>query len=823
MPEPLTKIHRVRGVGSVVCPHCHGTVGIPQPTIKYVKEPQNPPPAPHPPAPEKVLAGPDGPRVNDLLRPVLAEQSAVFAELARPAAMRALADPSADGPLLNDPETRRLSSAIAAALAAGDLLGRSAVRERWRRERAGVAAFADAPVRFAAFAESPLSVPGNIVPASLYALFKRREPDLSTPEDWLEELERAALTLAVQSGAVLDEKVKAALAAGTFPATPAGVDRLLDAAGVGPANAAYADLVLRTNAHEAYTGGYEAERQSPDVAELLPAWQYFSARLPSSRPHHAARHGNVYPAAVRFADVRGHGVAETAHCLCSPSALTRTAWEAVRAKGGRFAAFADVRAFAGYDPGKHPHKPAGGPDGGQFAPAGGGGGGRTLFDTPSGSRSGPPGETMRDYIKRVDGATEDRPADPAYETEHWKRTEKLADDILGADGDRLYVPRLRAVLIPENASGRGRTADTYAQLRPGEGGSVVVTDNSSGRTARAVIRPDTPGDEAAYKMRRVFGFRVSKEERAKFEGKGGPPAVAAHADAPPAARPADPPPNPVAALPAVYPHGTVFEEESTVIREEGSGAVRGAVKRTRVVWPDPPVAAFAGVDAHGHAHRPAGSPEGGEFAPTGGGGAAVLGPEADKAKFVGQKVGKAEHVHAAGVEQEVARAVKGKWLEDNEPLDVRAVGPGGAEHAIEVKSLLKGGKKSISVHDDALVRKVDYAAAHPGSTYHTVAVDERATYEGGAHAADYSGHRIYYRRGSGAYSLSQMHAVTDAAELRRLVAAPDAALPAKARGALPAGPAVAKLRASAEKAHASRLAKDRARKARLKAATAAGG
>jgi hypothetical protein len=470
-------------------------------------------------------------------------------------------------------------------------------------------------------------------------------------------------------------------------------------------------------------------------------------------------------------------VAETAHCLCSPSALTRTAWEAVRAKGGRFAAFADVRAFAGYDPGKHPHKPAGGPDGGQFAPAGGGGGGRTLFDTPSGSRSGPPGETMRDYIKRVDGATEDRPADPAYETEHWKRTEKLADDILGADGDRLYVPRLRAVLIPENASGRGRTADTYAQLRPGEGGSVVVTDNSSGRTARAVIRPDTPGDEAAYKMRRVFGFRVSKEERAKFEGKGGPPAVAAHADAPPAARPADPPPNPVAALPPVYPHGTVFEEES---------------------------------------------PDGGEFAPKGGG-AAVLGPEADKAKFVGQKVGKAEHVHAAGVEQEVARAVKGKWLEDNEPLDVRAVGPGGAEHAIEVKSLLKGGKKSISVHDDALVRKVDYAAAHPGSTYHTVAVDERATYEGGAHAADYSGHRIYYRRGSGAYSLSQMHAVTDAAELRRLVAAPDAALPAKARGALPAGPAVAKLRASAEKAHASRLAKDRARKARLKAATAAGG
>jgi hypothetical protein len=185
-------------------------------------------------------------------------------------------------------------------------------------------------------------------------------------------------------------------------------------------------------------------------------------------------------------------------------------------------------------------------------------------------------------------------------------------------------------------------------------------------------------------------------------------------------------------------------------------------------------------------------------------------------KFAGAAVGKAEHVHAALVEHEVAEHLGGTQLEDNEPLDVRAPRAGGGEHAVEVKSLLKGGKQELSVHPDALLRKVDYARATPGAVYHTVAVDERATYGGGAFKENYSGNRLYYKRGSGRYSLSQMHPVKDAGELKALVAAKDAELPAAARGGLPKGEAAVKLRAAATKAHAARLAKDRARKARLK-------
>jgi hypothetical protein len=101
--------------------------------------------------------------------------------------------------------------------------------------------------------------------------------------------------------------------------------------------------------------------------------------------------------------------------------------------------------------------------------------------------------------------------------------------------------------------------------------------------------------------------------------------------------------------------------------------------------------------------------------------------------------------------------------------------------------------------------------------YHTVAVDERATYEGGAHAENYSGNRLYYRRGAGRWSLASMHKVKDMGELRRLMNTPDADLPAMARGSLPAGEAIAKLRESATKAHESRLNKDRARKQRIRA------
>ncbi len=193
---------------------------------------------------------------------------------------------------------------------------------------------------------------------------------------------------------------------------------------------------------------------------------------------------------------------------------------------------------------------------------------------------------------------------------------------------------------------------------------------------------------------------------------------------------------------------------------------------------------------------------------------------AEKSKFVGEVVGKREHVYAEKREKEIARHLGGKQLKDNEPLDVRVpkAGDGGGHHAVEVKSLLKGKKQAITVHDDALLRKVKYQADHPDSTFHTVVLDHRHKYDRGAHKEHHSGHDLYYKRGSGHYALSAMHKVDSHEDLKRLLHTPDHLLPEKAQGALPGGDRIARLEESATRAHASRLTKDRARKQRIKAA-----
>lgn len=196
-----------------------------------------------------------------------------------------------------------------------------------------------------------------------------------------------------------------------------------------------------------------------------------------------------------------------------------------------------------------------------------------------------------------------------------------------------------------------------------------------------------------------------------------------------------------------------------------------------------------------------------------GGGDAEDEGSGDEPKKKSTTVGKAEHVHAARVEQEVANGIRGRWMEDNEYFDA-AVG----KDRVEVKSLLVGKKNTISVHDDALLRKVDGVRREPGAVMHTVAVDERGTFGDGAHAHKASGHRLYYKRGCGRYALSKMHKVSSMKELRALIAMKDHELPEAARGSLPSGrKEIAELRVRAREAHAARLTKDRKRKAKMKA------
>lgn len=187
---------------------------------------------------------------------------------------------------------------------------------------------------------------------------------------------------------------------------------------------------------------------------------------------------------------------------------------------------------------------------------------------------------------------------------------------------------------------------------------------------------------------------------------------------------------------------------------------------------------------------------------------------ASKAKFVGQRVGKAEHLHSEYVEKRVARYVKGTVVKrvkgKQQATDVER-----GLNGFEVKALLKGDKDGITVHEDALLRKVKWEAAETGRVFHTVVVDERDVYEDGAHAHKYSGHKLYYKRGSGRYTLGNMHKVSTWGELHALSDLPYEELPEKAKGQLPHD-RVKDLEERAAKAHAARLKKDRARKQRLR-------
>jgi len=193
-----------------------------------------------------------------------------------------------------------------------------------------------------------------------------------------------------------------------------------------------------------------------------------------------------------------------------------------------------------------------------------------------------------------------------------------------------------------------------------------------------------------------------------------------------------------------------------------------------------------------------------------------------KSKFAGATVDATVHAHAESVKNRVAALVGGipeeltedAGQKDKKPYDVKVPGGRGKpDQDIEVKSMSVGAKQAISVHDDALLRKVDHAE-RTGNGFHTVVVDDRDTFNGGANKENYSGHGMYYKRGSGRYSLSQMHPVKDSAELRKLIKMKDEDLPEKARGGLPPPPPVEKLREAAAKASESRKARDKARKER---------
>lgn len=116
-------------------------------------------------------------------------------------------------------------------------------------------------------------------------------------------------------------------------------------------------------------------------------------------------------------------------------------------------------------------------------------------------------------------------------------------------------------------------------------------------------------------------------------------------------------------------------------------------------------------------------------------------------------------------QQTVVRMTGGKETDDNKPTDVN-VKIGNVLHGIEVKTLLHAGNDKITVHPKSRRRKEAWARRNNG-VLHTVVLDDRKAFG----SKGDSGHRLYYRRGVGAFRLHTMTKVRSTGHLKELMTA----------------------------------------------------
>jgi len=126
-------------------------------------------------------------------------------------------------------------------------------------------------------------------------------------------------------------------------------------------------------------------------------------------------------------------------------------------------------------------------------------------------------------------------------------------------------------------------------------------------------------------------------------------------------------------------------------------------------------------------------------------------------------------------EGKLAKGLSGRTLDDNEAVDV-IIKAGGKEHGIELKTLLDNTNNKITMHPDSVLRKEVWRAASRNRTLHTVVLDDRNKFLAGKFKSQFTGSRIYYRRGVGAFRVNSMVPVRNYSELRRLMLASDSEL-----------------------------------------------
>lgn len=164
--------------------------------------------------------------------------------------------------------------------------------------------------------------------------------------------------------------------------------------------------------------------------------------------------------------------------------------------------------------------------------------------------------------------------------------------------------------------------------------------------------------------------------------------------------------------------------------------------------------------------------------------------KAELAKATHKPSTKAKQDHAKANQDVVAKGIGGQVVQDNAPTDVIVKHEAGV-HGVEVKTMLDNDNDRIKMNKGAYDRKAKWCA-ETGSTLHVSATDDRDVFDGGANAHQFSGNKLYYKRGGGSFALSGMHPCKDQAEFRAMMDLPDDQLPEKARP-LPAWQARVKL------------------------------
>lgn len=259
--------------------------------------------------------------------------------------------------LFDRDEIERLIEVLAAVVGTADLMGQSAI---WQQFTLTAAANGQIPrVNEAAvfslnrffvslIRETAIDVE-PMPPAVALEYFRSLTPAMGIdPQRWGADLRRRVFTMAAATDTALLARVQGIVAdrlqSGQGISTAAAdIQDVLTQAGVTPRNPQYAEMVWRTNSMDAYNQARQQAINDPDVAGMFPVWEYVNPVDSRSRPDHAARNGQFYPASASFTSVRGTDAANVVNCRCSFAAVSKFKWRKLKAAGAKIAdGFQDV-------------------------------------------------------------------------------------------------------------------------------------------------------------------------------------------------------------------------------------------------------------------------------------------------------------------------------------------------------------------------------------------------------------------------------------------------------------------------------------------------